>query len=724
MFESLPFRTALALPVLTLFLTLPPAWAGRPPVHVQTSAGTTISITADGSFVVTTEKPGWTFGGSVGVPVDQIVSSTGRDGAGAYRKLSFLYTLNGVTASASLRAYHARSVVVFSTTLLSNAANSPLFPKIQIYPQGLFKFGFNFVYGHQYGPWGEGPDSPWAYFDSSGNTFIVSPASHFPIAANVQDPSNAIVAGINTAIPTLPSGFTQETMLVVGTGINQTWDLWGHAMTDLQRKIRPTADSDISLTSLGYWTDSASKYYYNYIQSIGYEGTLVAVKQNFIQHGIPVGSIQLDSWWYPKGNPPAWNNMGSTLDKGQYLMRPDPNILPDGLGGLQQKLGGTPLLVHSRWIDPSSPLRQQYIMSGNVSTDPRYWTDLATYLHANGVMTYEQDWLASLAQPNLNLTDPEAFLDNMAQAMAASGITMQYCGQSVGQLMQGAKYSNLTTSRVSQDGFNPTRWEPFLYGSRLASSLGVFPFADNVYSSDVMSLVLETHSGGIMAIGDAMGNEVVSNLLQAVRSDGVVVKPDAPMVPMDITYVADAQAEQQGAGQPPMLASSYSNRGGSRVAYVFGYSRAASSGPQNISFAAADLGLQGAVYVYNYFSHSGQLLPANAAFSDSVSAAGSYYVVSPLGASGIAFLGDTGKFASASKQRIGPIQDTGILTTSIQFAVGETGASIQGYSPTAPVVTATHGSVVSVSYDPAQHIFTISIAPGADQTATFSISRS
>jgi hypothetical protein len=724
MFQFLRFRTALVRPVLALLFTLPPACAGRHPVQVQTSSGTTLSVTPDGSFLITTENPSWSFGGTVGVPLNQIVSSLGKDGAGSFQKLSFQYTLNGVATAASVRAYHTRPIVVFSTTLLSTATNGPLFPRIQTYPPGLFKFGFNFIYGHQYGPWGEGPDSPWAYFDSSGNTFIVSPASHFPIAANVQDSENAIVAGINTAIPSLPSGFTQETMLVVGTGINNTWNLWGYAMTDLQGKVRPASDSDISLIALGYWTDSATKYYYNYIASMGYEGTLVAVKQNFTQHGIPIGSMQLDSWWYPKGNPPAWNNMGDTVDKGQYLLRPDATILPDGLGGLQQKLGGTPLLVHSRWIDPTSPLRQQYIMSGNVSTDPQYWKDLASYLHSNGVMTYEQDWLASFAQPNLNLTDPEAYLDNMAQAMAAAGITMQYCGQSVGQLMQASKYNNLTTSRVSQDGFNSTRWDPFLYGSRLASSLGVFPFADNVYSTDVMSLVLETHSAGLMAIGDAMGSEVASNLLQAIRNDGVIVKPDAPIVPMDSTYLADAQAQLQNGPPPPMLASSYSNRGGASIAYVFGYSRAANGGPQNISFSAADLGLPGAMYVYNYFSQAGQLVAANSNFFDSVSTAGSYYVVGSVGASGIAFFGDTGKFVSAGRQRIGPIQDSGILNTSIQFTEGETSTSIQGYSPTPPVVTANQGSVGPVTYDPVRQIFTVVVTPSSNQTASISISKS
>jgi hypothetical protein len=562
------------------------------------------------------------------------------------------------------------------------------------------------------------------YYDALGDTFIVSPASHFPIAANNQDSENAIVAGINPAIPTLPSGFTQETMLVIGRGINHTFDLWGHALTDLGGKQRPESDADISLIGLGYWTDSASVYYYNYVPSMGYEGTLVGVKQDFAKHGIPISSMQLDSWWYPKGNPPAWNNAGDTVDKGQYLLQPDPTIIPDGLSGLQTKLGGIPLLVHSRWIDPTSPVRQQYTMSGNVTTDPQYWANTATYLQANGVMTYEQDWLASLAEPNMNLTDPEAFLDNMAQAMAAAGITMQYCGQTVGQLMQGSKYNNLTTTRVSQDGFNRTRWDPFLYNSRLASSVGVFPFADNVYSTDVMSLVLETNSAGLMAIADAMGSEVPANLLQAIRSDGVIVKPDVPVVPMDSTYIADAQAELQSAPLPPMLAFSYSNHGGTTVAYVFGYSRGADGSAQNISFAPGDLGLESAVYVYNYFSQSGEVVEANVSFLDSVSTFGSYYVVAPIGPSGVAFLGDTGKFVSAGRQRIGPIQDNGILSTSIQFAAGEINTSVQGYSPTAPVVTVNEGSLSLVSYDPVRRLFTIVIAPGANQTASISISKS
>ena len=38
-----------------------------------------------------------------------------------------------------------------------------------------------------------------------------------------------------------------------------------------------------------------------------------------------------------------------------------------------------------------------------------------------------------------------------------------------------------------------------------------------------------------------MGAENKANLFQAVRADGVIVKPDASIVPLDRSYIADAE---------------------------------------------------------------------------------------------------------------------------------------------------------------------------------------
>jgi hypothetical protein len=692
----------------------------------EPSTGITLTANIDGSYSVKTLDPSWTFAGSVGAPLNQLMVSGGADGIGTYRKISFTYSVGGVLRTGSLRTYQGRSIVVLATTFLADGNNTALFPRISSYPQGVYKFGFNSVYGHQYGRWGQAPGSPWAYFDETGNTFIVSPASHFPLAATIQDGDGAIVAGIRPAITRLPIGFTQETMLAVGKGINHTWDQWGQALTDLQGKIRPSNAADVSLIALSYWTDSASQYYYFFDPAKGYEGTLKAVKDDFAQSGIPINSMQLDSWWYPKGNPPSWDNLGDGVDKGQDSLRPDSTIFPYGLQWFRQSLSGIPLMVHARWIDPASPLRQQYKMSGNVSIDPKYWDDLAAYLKSSGVMTYEQDWLASWAKTDMNLTDPEAYLDNMARAMAAAGITVQYCGQAVGDFLQGSKYSNLTTIRVSEDGFNRSRWNKFLYNSRLASSLGIFPFADNVYSADIKSLLLETNSAGLVGVGDGIGKENVANLLQSVRPDGVIVKPDVPIIPMDSTYIADAQAQMNQSSGPPMLASTYADHNGFRTFYVFGYSRAANGARATINFAPNELGIQGSAYVYDYFTHRGKLIDSSSHFTASVGRNGSYYVVAPVGPSGIAFLGDTGKFVSTGLQRITELRDRGILYTSVQFATGEKSTKIRGYSPTPPVITVIKGSIGDVKYDPVTSLFTITVSPGPgdDHIASLSLSGS
>ena len=118
---------------------------------------------------------------------------------------------------------------------------------------------------------------------------MLSPASDFMIASTTMAKDGSISSGITSVIPTLPQGFTHRTFLVLGHDINSTFDTWGHAMTDLQGKIRSRNDGDTALNTLGYWTDGRLTYSYNYDPSLGYEGTLLAVKNSFSQHGIPLG---------------------------------------------------------------------------------------------------------------------------------------------------------------------------------------------------------------------------------------------------------------------------------------------------------------------------------------------------------------------------------------------------------------------------------------------------
>ena len=544
-------------------------------------------------------------------------------------------------------------------------------------------------------------DSPFVFFDDSANTFILSAASDFMNAATAQSPGGALSSGIDPAVPSLPAGFSHRVVLVAQAGINAAFATWGGVLTSLSGKTRVANDAKPYLERLGYFTDNGAYYYYQYDTSVGYPATLTGVSQYFTSIGVPLGYMQLDSWFYPKGPQQSWSDKAD----GQYTYTADPTILPGGLASFQQSLG-LPLVTHARWIDASSPYRGQYAMSNNVSIDPDYWSTIATYIAGAGVAVYEQDWLNQNALPaTTNLTDQDAFMDGMASAMAEKGIDVQYCMPLPRHYLQGSKYANLTTTRVSVDRFSSPRYEDFFFVSLLTSSLGAWPWSDTFNSTETDNLLLSTLSAGMVGVGDQIGAASATNLLQAVRSDGVIVKPDVPIVPLDQTFLDQARGVDT-----PLVAATYTDFGGMRTSYVYAFAVGTNA---TASFTPAALGYSGQVFVYDYFQRTGSLVDAAAAYTADLSGGSGYYVVVPPGKSGIAFAGDVDKFVSLGKKRISQLSDDGTLSVAVAFAPGETSVTLHGFAPSQPTASASAGSVGAVSWDVGTKLFTVQVTPSS-----------
>jgi len=115
------------------------------------------------------------------------------------------------------------------------------------------------------------------------------------------------------------------------------------------------------------------------------------------------------------------------------------------------------------------------------------------------------------------------------------------------------------TIRVSGDHFGREKWDTFLYTSRLASALGIWPWCDVFMSRQTDNLLLATLSAGMVGIGDRIAAEDKKNLLHAVRTDGVIVKPDTPLVPLDAMYTAGSRR--------PMIAAAHTDHGALRTGY-------------------------------------------------------------------------------------------------------------------------------------------------------------
>jgi hypothetical protein len=251
----------------------------------------------------------------------------------------------------------------------------------------------------------------------------------------------------------------------------------------------------------------------------------------------------------------------------------------------------------------------------------------------------------------------------------------------------------------------------------MTHALGVWAWSDVYWSSATRNLLISTLSAGPVGAGDPLGSANATNLLKSVRPDGVIVKPDVPLAPVDDAYVNDSLGQGR-----PMVAATWTDDTNSLALYVFAYG----NNPANLaaSFKPADFGISSNAYVYDYFAATGMVVAAGSPFNFTTTMpddtnGGSYFIAVPFGPSGMAFLGDTNKFVTRGKKRISSFSDTGLLRATVAFAAGETKVTLTGYAPTNPLVLT--GAAGNLSYNAATHRFTLTVAPDHSGTATIGL---
>ncbi len=686
-----------------------------------------------GEYQVAARHPAWSFSGSLGSAAQAVQTTRGRDRLGAYEQMSFTWRSGQIPLGGMVRLYQDRPVILFRYTYLkATRPPSADFPSFTGIPGNLYHFSYQnrpfappqFKLG-QYG-------TPWLLFDGKANAVVISPASHFIIAAMRGDGEHLIASGLNHRLPSVPAGFRQQTLMTITPGIRRAWEAWGSALTDLGGKKRPGNESDVTLKYYGYWTDNGARYYYRYDPKLGYEGTLEAVMARYRKEKIPVHYLQLDSWWYDKSYP----GIGPSDTTGRWksfggIMRyhADATLFPKGLKAFQQSVG-LPLVTHSRWISRNSPYRKNYRISGVAPIGMRWWDHITAYLESSGVVTYEQDW-QSLIDPRSpafsNTIDTgKEFYDRMAAACQRHGLTMQYCMALPCDFLQGSRYSNLTSIRVSDDRFSRWRWRNFLYTSQLAEAIGSWPWPDVYDSYETDNMLLDALSAGPVGTGDALGAEDRKNILKVVRADGVIVKPDVPITPLDRMYIADATPRRSRLGvmaarslggrtrgaDSPFIGSAWTKDGWLRTAYVFAFSRSGQV-HQAASFSPKEAGTRAPAVVYNYFEHVVRRVGRGQDFAASLGPGeAAYYIVAPVGPSGIALFGDKGKFVSMGKERIASVEEgSRAVTVKVLLAPGENSVTLFGDAPSKPTVTVEGGRAGVVTYHPSDGYFSVRVTP-------------
>jgi len=684
---------------------------------ISAQAKTNISVQVDpktGNYSIGASSLGWTMSGSIGQPLKNLKKNKGSDSIGEYNVLSFEWEGN-YSYMGSIRWYAASQVVLFSLTTPDGTSNQPVvaFPDFTSMPDSLHHFSYhNRIFPlAQY--FLEETSTPWLFFNGKYDAAILSPASDFMVSLMTGDGTTHVRSGLNPELQNLPPNFTHTSILVMSKGIRNTWDEWGNALRKMYNRKRPANDADVVLKYFGCWTDVGGDYYYNYDSTKGYSGTLLALREHYQKEGIPLGYMQLDSWWYQKSTNnvhgikggsiknkafPAgpWNRSGGLME-----YKADTFLFPNGLAAFQKKLG-LPLVTHNRWIDSTSPYHKRFKISGIGAIDPAFWNEIMGYLKSSGVAVYEQDWINYIYTNNpemkSNIHVANAFTDYMAKAAQDHGINMQYCMGLPRYFMQGVKYNNLTTIRTAGDRFMPKRWMYFLFTSQLAYEMGIWPWSDVFKSSEMNNMIVSVLSAGAVGTGDSIGTENKANILMACRTDGVLVKPDLPLLPLDQNYVQMARKEQT-----PVVAATYTLHEKIKTGYVFAFGDDTTKVNQ-FDFSLNDIGMQGRSVVFDPLKRTVQLVEAGGRYhADLPETKFVYSIGAPITTSNIAFLGDAGKITATGKKRIAAITSTtNQMQVKVSFAKGETAVTLQGY--TEKHVSANKGKL---SQDVATHLFTL-----------------
>jgi len=375
--------------------------------------------------------------------------------------------------------------------------------------------------------------------------------------------------GVLGTITAVPRGFRTSVLLSTGggpgqggaqLGIGDTVRGWGLALQRAHgRDVRADAAKDFTNTHLGFDTDNGAFYYYNTEPGKNYEDTLIDVKRYADASGVPVRHLQLDSWWYIKGQ-----NGGTKTWVSQQEQ------FPHGLPYLQNATGW-PITAHNRMWAPDTTYSRANGGGYNfheekglaLPLESRFWRDLFANASAWGLYNYEQDWLyTEYVGLNLTLSSATAastWLTQMGEAAAAAKLTMQFCMAWPRFLLHALSLPAVTQARASAD-YAPgnEQWRVGMT-SLFIDALGLRPTKDSFWSNASaiagakkgksnkrqepyvrLQGAVSTLSTGPTFISGEIGSWDKALIARSCRADGLLLQPDRAATAVDASILARA----------------------------------------------------------------------------------------------------------------------------------------------------------------------------------------
>ncbi|XP_042870833.1 uncharacterized protein LOC122252411 [Penaeus japonicus] len=289
--------------------------------------------------------------------------------------------------------------------------------------------------------------------------------------------------GVQGLAEDLPQGFSLEVILHPHSqSVVRNIMSWGEMLKKYHSTVKIP---DPSAEYLSYYTDNGAYHYYNPLPFTNFRDVVLDIYNYSVQKDIPIRYIQLDSWWYHKGE-------GGGLKNWTEI----PLIIPDGIGNLHE-ITGWPIVAHNRYFSSDTDYAVQnggpYAFTIDEATakalplEKVFWDDLLDDALAWGLATYEQDWLDRqymyTSALHTDVTLGGKWLDQMGGAALERGLNIQYCMSLTRHLLHSVSLPAVTQIRVSDDYMlSPDQWRIGVT-NLLAHALDLKPFKDVFWSS-------------------------------------------------------------------------------------------------------------------------------------------------------------------------------------------------------------------------------------------------
>ena len=405
---------------------------------------------------------------------------------------------------------------------------------------------------------------PLIIYDSDmKNTIVISPQNTFMSATQTSFlpdgyDSPIFGLGIVSAVDTVPKGYEMETLVVAGENITGTMEKWGKLLRIRYKKEDHYRLADFTINYLGYYTDNGACYYYHTGEYDNYEDALIAVKENGLKSGIPHRYVQLDSWWYYKGEVGGVKNWTAK-----------PSVFPHGIWYFSNKTDW-PIVAHNRYWSNNTDYAKQnggifnFIIDEDgyaLPVDAEFWRYLlSTAKDEWNLKVYEQDWLdneySNLNELTADLNLGQMWLLQMGEAAEELGLTIQYCMPWPRHILQSVMIPTVTQIRASDD-YRPGNMNWRLGDTTImAHALGLAAFKDDFHTvsnepncrfNPEPYPALETYvaalSGGPVGPSDTAKSFNKTLIMATCMADGRLLKPSRPAMSLDSTVLYRAFGE-------------------------------------------------------------------------------------------------------------------------------------------------------------------------------------